>query len=58
MRACSLAELQEKRIVTPAGLGQSVALFWHDGAVYAVDNRCPHMGFPLSKGFCKDGNLV
>jgi nitrite reductase/ring-hydroxylating ferredoxin subunit len=35
-----------------------VALFWHDEGAYAVDNRCPHMGFPLSKGFCKDGILT
>src|SRR5690606_32468653 len=26
--------------------------------VYAVDNRCPHMGFPLDKGTVKDGILT
>ena len=58
VRACSLAELQAKGSLTPGGLGQSVVLFWHQDAPYAVDNRCPHMGFPLSKGFCKDGILT
>src|SRR3954454_1791311 len=27
-------------------------------AVYAVDNRCPHMGFPLHKGSVCDGILT
>ncbi len=35
-----------------------LALFFHDGQVYAVDNRCPHMGFPLSRGSCHDGILT
>ena len=26
--------------------------------VYAVDNRCPHMGFPLHKGSVADGILT
>ncbi|MGB7557989.1 MAG: Rieske (2Fe-2S) protein, partial [Nitrososphaeraceae archaeon] len=26
--------------------------------VYAVDNRCPHMGFPLNQGTVKDGILT
>lgn len=44
-----LDELRDKgRDVVSAG-GHSVALFHHEDEVYAVDNRCPHMGFPLSK---------
>jgi len=58
VRACSLAELKTNGPLTPIGLGQSVVLFWHQDAPFAVDNRCPHMGFPLSKGFCKDGILT
>ncbi|WP_435195646.1 Rieske (2Fe-2S) protein [Natronomonas sp. EA1] len=38
--------------------GQAIALFYHDGEVYAVDNRCPHMGFPLSKGTVEEGILT
>jgi len=38
--------------------GQNIALFLHQGRVYAVDNRCPHMGFPLQKGSVKDGILT
>jgi len=36
------------RTVTMAG-GRPVALFHHEGEVYAVDNRCPHMGSPSRK---------
>ena len=32
----------------------TIALFHHQGQIYAVDNRCPHMGFPLHKGSVKD----
>jgi nitrite reductase/ring-hydroxylating ferredoxin subunit len=38
--------------------GHSLALFFHDGKVYAVDNRCPHMGFPLHRGSVRDGILT
>ena len=38
--------------------GQSVALFRHGGSVYAVDNRCPHMGFPLHQGSVDCGILT
>ncbi len=38
--------------------GQSVALFAHKGRIYAVDNRCPHMGFPLHRGSVADGILT
>jgi nitrite reductase/ring-hydroxylating ferredoxin subunit len=37
--------------------GHSLALFAGD-QVYAVDNRCPHMGFPLHRGSVKEGILT
>lgn len=36
----------------------TIALFYHNSRVYAVDNRCPHMGFPLNLGTVKDGILT
>jgi nitrite reductase/ring-hydroxylating ferredoxin subunit len=36
----------------------TIVLFYHNSKVYAVDNRCPHMGFPLSKGTVKDSILT
>ncbi|GDX39911.1 hypothetical protein LBMAG21_02030 [Armatimonadota bacterium] len=57
-RVASLAELQldEGKVVHVNG--QTLALFSHQGKVYAVDNRCPHMGFPLHQGSVKDGVLT
>src|SRR5215210_569945 len=37
---------------------RSLALFFHEDKVYAVDNRCPHMGFPLHRGTVRDGILT
>ncbi len=37
--------------------GHSIALFEHEGAVYATDNQCPHMGYPLIRGHVKRGVL-
>lgn len=38
--------------------GHSLALFSRGSQIYAVDNRCPHMGFPLNRGTVKDGILT
>ncbi|MFB6170573.1 MAG: Rieske (2Fe-2S) protein [Haloarculaceae archaeon] len=49
-------EREGHRVVTEGG--HTVALFHHEGRVYAVDNRCPHMGFPLAEGTVDDGVLT
>ena len=36
----------------------TLALFKTEQGLFAVDNRCPHMGFPLDKGSVKDGILT
>jgi nitrite reductase/ring-hydroxylating ferredoxin subunit len=36
----------------------TIALFYYNSKVYAIDNRCPHMGFPLNRGTVKDGVLT
>ncbi|MFB6156639.1 MAG: Rieske (2Fe-2S) protein [Haloferacaceae archaeon] len=38
--------------------GRTIGLFHHEGAFYATDNRCPHMGFPLTDGSVDDGILT
>lgn len=35
-----------------------IVLFLYNSKFYALDNRCPHMGFPLSQGTVKDGILT
>jgi len=57
-RVCDPSEIPDEGFLVRAVGGRNVALFRHDGVVRAVDNRCPHMGFPLSKGVVRDGLLV
>jgi nitrite reductase/ring-hydroxylating ferredoxin subunit len=35
-----------------------IAVFYHEDQVFALDNRCPHMGFPLHMGSLCDGILT
>ncbi len=43
----------DERVVVSAG-DRPVLLLRHDNSIYAVDNRCPHMGFPLDRGSVRD----
>ena len=50
VKVASLDELKEKgRLVVSAGR-HGIAVFHTGKGIFAVDNRCPHMGFPLVKG--------
>jgi nitrite reductase/ring-hydroxylating ferredoxin subunit len=44
---------QTDRLVVSAG-GRPVLVLHQNGAFFAVDNRCPHMGFPLERGSVRD----
>ncbi len=49
--ALSVADLPKGSIKVKKLDGTPVAFFHlDDGALYAVDNRCPHEGYPLSQG--------
>ncbi|MGF1626740.1 MAG: Rieske (2Fe-2S) protein, partial [Alphaproteobacteria bacterium] len=53
---CSATELRDAgRKVVRAGSKQ-IALFWHDGRVFACNNRCPHEGYPLVEGSLGERN--
>ena len=55
VRVGSLEALQkEGRLVGKAG-GHGVCVFWHEDRPYALDDRCPHMGFPLHRGTVEAG---
>jgi nitrite reductase/ring-hydroxylating ferredoxin subunit len=54
VRVATLAELQSEGRLTVRAQQHVIALFEHHGQVYAVDNRCPHMGFPLDRGTVND----
>ena len=52
-----LADLQQSGCLTVRPNGKTIVLFQHNEQVYALDNRCPHMGFPLDRGSVEDGIL-
>src|SRR5678816_130893 len=49
VKAASLADVREKPIVFRNGPLQ-IAIFHIDSKVFAIDNRCPHEGYPLAVG--------
>jgi nitrite reductase/ring-hydroxylating ferredoxin subunit len=55
IRACTIAELAAKGHIIVHADGRQVVLFHNHGTPAAVDDRCPHMGFPLHRGTCRDG---
>jgi nitrite reductase/ring-hydroxylating ferredoxin subunit len=57
-RAASLSELRAAGRLVVHLDGHTLCLFADGDAVRAVDNRCPHMGFPLHRGTIADGILT
>ncbi|MBX3051805.1 MAG: Rieske (2Fe-2S) protein [Caldilineaceae bacterium] len=57
-RVATLAEVTKIGLHTVYVDGQVIVLVHHEGEIYALDNRCPHMGFPLDKGSVADGILT
>jgi len=49
LKVASLDELQHRPIVLKHHPKQ-IAVFHVDGSLYAIDNRCPHEGYPLAAG--------
>ncbi|MDZ7701293.1 MAG: Rieske (2Fe-2S) protein [Halobacteriales archaeon] len=58
VRVADADEARAESPVTVRAGGHAIGLFYHDGAFHATDNRCPHMGFPLTDGTVEDGVLT
>ena len=57
-RVASLAEIPEAGGFR-AILGElEIGLFRVDGELFAIDNVCPHAGFPLSEGFLEGACVI
>ncbi len=52
--AAKLSEIPEGKNLTVTLGGNVIVLFNSKGKIFAVDNRCPHMGFPLDRGTVHD----
>src|SRR5215471_17187364 len=58
VRAGTFKELQAKGRLVVHGRHRPVLVVYDRGKVLALDNRCPHMGFPLERGSIEDGILT
>ncbi len=58
IRAGSIEEVQARGCTVVTGGGHAIAVFPLDDGFAAVDNRCPHMGFPLDRGTLQGGILT
>jgi nitrite reductase/ring-hydroxylating ferredoxin subunit len=52
------AELEARGCLVGKAGAQPVCIFWDEGRPRAVDDRCPHMGFPLHRGTVEAGLLT
>lgn len=50
--------LKEEGARIVKGGQHGIAVLYHEDEFYAVDNRCPHLGFPLHMGSLCDGILT
>jgi nitrite reductase/ring-hydroxylating ferredoxin subunit len=57
-RAAALDDVRRLGSLVAHVNGHTLALFADGDDVRAVDNRCPHMGFPLHRGTLHDGILT
>ncbi len=57
-KLCLVHELKEGAGKPFTRDGTHLAVFLYDGKYHAVDNRCPHMGYPMSEGSIRDGVLI
>ena len=58
LRAGTVDEVRERGCVVVTGGGHTIAVFSRGDDFAAVDNRCPHMGFPLDRGTVSNGILT
>lgn len=56
--ACGVGEVQEGRGKVIVARGHRVALFRHEGRIFATSNVCRHQGGPLGEGRIVDGCIT
>src|SRR5258708_38880725 len=58
VHAGSLKELKVKGRLVVHGPHRPILVVHDKDRVFARDDRCPHMGFPLDRGSIEDGTLT
>jgi nitrite reductase/ring-hydroxylating ferredoxin subunit len=57
-RAGTIKELTSKGRLVVRGSHRPILVVEDQGRIFALDNRCPHMGFSLDRGSIEDGILT
>ena len=57
IECAEVAKIPDEGVIAVNVSGQPIALAKSEGKIFAVDNRCPHMGYPLNRGSVHDGIL-
>src|SRR5678815_5690565 len=55
IRVGTLEELKAAGMIVVRGAHGPLLVVYDHGKVFALDNRCPHLGFPLHRGSVEDG---
>ena len=58
VRVGTIEEIETDGMKVVAAEGRTILVVHDEGRLYALDNRCPHMGFPLRRGTVRDGILT
>ena len=59
VRAATINDVPEDGIARGVKLeGLEIALFNWDQTFYALENHCPHLGFPLTEGIVQEGAVI
>ncbi|MEO2005182.1 MAG: Rieske (2Fe-2S) protein [Candidatus Poribacteria bacterium] len=51
-------DIPEGSIKAATAGGRAIALLKSEGRIRAIDNRCPHMGYPMSEGTLTNGIVI
>ena len=57
VRVAAVSDIAPGKAIAVRVEDRSVALFNHQDQIYATDNQCPHMGYPLIRGRTRNGVL-
>ena len=58
IKCVEVADIPPEGVIAVNVAGHSIAVAKSNGKIFAVDNRCPHMGYPLNRGSVQDGILI
>ena len=55
---CRVEDVSENEGKMVEVAGKLVAIFYHQGQYFAIDDVCPHMGGSLASGFVENGTVT